>query len=136
MQVTETNLQDLKDKANALKSSDFENFNAFFNHKMSILKPCSEWAKQMFNVAKKKSGQNVDHFVTERDNACYKIYALPKEEQEEARKKHYTFYEDDEMRVSAWLDYDFGYKLCKYNVTRKSDGFFYRETEMIRKLDD
>lgn len=135
MQVTEINLQELKDKANSLRCSDFENFNAFFNHKQSILKPCSEWAKKMFEIAKNKSGQNVEQFVTHRDNTCFKVYALPKEEQEEARKKHWTFYEDDEMFVSAWLDYDFGYKLCKFSVKRKSDNFFYSEVELIRKLD-
>lgn len=73
----------------------------------------------------------LDRFVTHGDNICSQIMYLPEPEKTEA----YTVYKDDEVRITAWVDYDYGFKIAKGNVKHVS-GFHNRFEILLRKLED
>jgi len=104
------------------------NFSEVFKLESLIREPLASWAENL--VKEKVEFRELDRFVTDADNKCVEINKLEGKERAEA----YTVYKDEEVRITAWVDYDFGYKIAKGTVAHVS-GFHYRYSIMLRKLD-
>lgn len=107
------------------------------NRQSDIEKPLDDWAEAMLRAAISAKGHTMSDFERFNNDCDHELAMLirNKNESAEARLKAMTYYEDEYIRVTAVLDYDYGYKLSKYTVTNKQEEFAHRSAYHFRKLD-
>ncbi|MDD5649217.1 MAG: hypothetical protein PHF86_02185 [Candidatus Nanoarchaeia archaeon] len=114
------NIVEIKTKVDAIKSSDFKNFNEFWNAKRIAEKPLDDWAYSEFNKACTDLGfttlDQLHNFVYTNDINCNKtpieVSGIMKN--------------SEEIKVFAILDYDYDTTICKFSVTDKKTNVSHR----------
>ena len=111
-------------------------FNERRKKSREVEKPVEEWAYNIFQEARKKSGKitknSLKDFVVEGDHKLAMLVRkesdLAKEEREQLQKQReeiMTLWKEDDVLVTVILDYDMDTTLCKFTVKDLNNNFHY-----------